>query len=332
MAGLLILAGDVGGTKTYLGLFQSTGNGFTSVAEHRYSSADFAGPAELLAAFVAHTGHRPDRVVLGVPGSVRHLPVKPVNLPWCIDPDQVRTHLGVAEVHLLNDLQATAYGTLALRAEDLSVLNPGQVDREGNIAVIAAGTGLGEGGLFWAGHRYVSIASEGGHTDFSPSTDLEAELWRYLFDRYGHVSWERVVSGPGLVHLYDFLRETGRGKEPDWLRRELEQGDRAGVIAQAAMEGSCPLAAQAFDLFVSLYGAEAGNLALKLLATGGVYVAGGIAPKIAGKLQEGRFMKAFRAKGRMADTVGTMPVRIVLNDRAGLLGAAHWGAQLDRGV
>jgi glucokinase len=260
---------------------------------------------------------------------VRQLPVRPVNLPWCIDPAEVSAQLGGVEVHLLNDLQATAYGTRVLRPEDLSVLNPGQVDPEGNVAVIAAGTGLGEGGLCWTGRRHVSIASEGGHADFSPSTDLEAALWRYLFDRYGHVSWERVVSGPGLVQLYEFLRDTGRAEEPEWLRQELARDDRAGLIAQAAVADRCPLAVQAMDLLVRLYGAETGNLALKLLATGGVYVGGGIAPKIVGRLRGGSFMEAFLAKGRMADVLRAMPVQVILNDRTGLLGAAHWGAELD---
>jgi glucokinase len=327
MDGSVTLAGDIGGTKAYLGIFRSEGDDLACLVEGRFATTEYSGVSDLLVSFLETSGPRPQKVVLGVPGPVRHPPVNPVNLPWIIDPAEINDRLGIADVHLLNDLEATAYGTLALPAEDLVELNRGTPDDEGNIAVIAAGTGLGEGGLCWTGKNYVSIPSEGGHASFAPGTSLESELWDYLFSRFGHVSWERVVSGPGLVHIYEFLRSTGGGEEPDWLKRELASAeDLPGVVSRAADRSE--LASSAVDLFVSLYGAEAGNLALKLMSTGGVYVGGGIAPKIADRLQHGSFMKGFTEKGRVADVLEALPVHIILNDKTGLLGAAYFGVQL----
>ncbi|MBT3344649.1 MAG: glucokinase [Gemmatimonadetes bacterium] len=325
----MILAGDIGGTKTYVGLYRPDPSGAVEVEAARYASTDFPGVAELLQAFLSECGHeRPDRVVIGVPGPVRQPPVKPVNLPWTIDPAAIADQLGVAHVDLLNDLEATAYGTLALGPQDLIQLNAGEPDPNGNAAVIAAGTGLGEAGLAWVGTGHAAVPSEGGHASFAPGTGLEAELWDYLFQLHGHVSWERVVSGMGLVNIYEFLRDTNRGQEPDWLREQLAGSDEgARIISEAATSGHCELASQALDLFVSLYGAEAGNLALKFLATGGVFIGGGIAPKIADKLCDGTFMAAFAEKGRVSDILHRIPVHIIRNDRIGLLGAAYYGAR-----
>ncbi|MEW6750383.1 MAG: glucokinase [Candidatus Latescibacterota bacterium] len=326
----VMLAGDVGGTKTYLALCRYEAGTLVPQAETRCTTAEYASLGELLRAFLVQTGCTPARLAVGVPGPVRQLPVRAVNLPWLIDPQEVQRTTGVEHVHLLNDLEATAYGTRALAEQDVLVLNRAAADPEGNVAVIAAGTGLGEGGLCWSGSRYVAIASEGGHASFSPTGELEVELWRYLKTRFGHVSWERVVSGPGLNSIYSFLRDSGRGEEPGWIREELASAkDQAGVISQAALEDHCPLAERALDLFVSLYGAEAGNLALKFMATGGVYVAGGIAPKIASRLQGAAFMQAFLDKGRMGPPLQAVPVSVVLNDKTALLGAAYRCAQLE---
>jgi glucokinase len=259
---------------------------------------------------------------------VRQLPVRAVNLPWFIDPDEISTGLGGVDVHLLNDLQATSYGTLALTTDDLYPLNKGSEDKEGNIAVVAAGTGLGEGGLCWTGDRYQSIASEGGHASFAPTSELEIDLWRYLNQRHGHVSWERVVAGPGLASIYDFLRNRQPERESAALKKELEQGDRSDTISRAGLEQHCELAVEALDLYAYLYGCEAGNLALKLMSSGGVFVGGGIAPKILGKLRDGRFMEGFISKGRMGEPLEDIPVQVVLNDKTALLGAAYWGMQL----
>lgn len=322
----LILAGDIGGTKSYLGLFAADRADFTPLVERRYVSREYPDLASMLAAFIREVGQQPQRLVLGIPAPVNQLPIRPVNLPWVIDPDQVRAALKIEDLLLLNDLQATAYGILTLKPADLCVLNPGKPVPQGNIAVLAAGTGLGEGGLCWTGNRYIGLPSEGGHVSFSPTSDLEAGLWRFMWDRFEeHVSWERVISGAGLACIYDFLKASGRGEEPPWLKQELAGGDPAEVISKAALAGRAELAVKALDLFVSLYGAEAGNLALKLLATGGVYVAGGIAPKILDKLKAGSFMKAFLAKGRLRSALEAMPVKVVLNDKTGLLGAAYCG-------
>lgn len=325
----LILGGDVGGTKAYLGLFDVNGDALEALHVERYVSGDFAGASEMLGAFVEQCGQTPDRIVLGVPGPVRHTPVKPVNLPWVIDPAQIAGALGVAHVFLLNDLEATAYGTLALTEDDVVVLNPGQADSTGAMAVIAAGTGLGEAGLAWADGRHVAVPSEGGHASFAPGTDLEAELWRWLFERHGHVSWERVVSGMGLVNIYEFLRQRDPDGEPAWLRQRLaEEGARARIVSAAAKE-EVPLARAALDMFVSLYGAEAGNLALKYLATGGLFVGGGIAPQIVDELAKGPFFEAFCEKGRVKDMIlARIPVKVIKNDRTALLGAAYFGARM----
>lgn len=328
MGRTLTLAGDVGGTKTYLALFDATDSSYTPLTQARYTSQDFTDLGALLAANLeANPNDRPARIVLGIPGPVRQTPVKPVNLPWSIDPRAISATLGI-EVTLLNDLQATAYGTQALTPDDYVVLNPGMQDPEGNIAVIAAGTGLGEGGLCWNGSSFSAIASEGGHASFAPNTPLEVELWKYLNKRFGHVSWERLVSGPGLAHIYDFLKDSGHGQEPEWLRQRLLQGDRSDIISQVALSGDCALASAALDLFVVLYGAETGNLALQFMAYGGVFVGGGIAPKILPQIKAGAFLQAFLAKGRLQETLEKICVKLILNDETGLLGAAYWGAHL----
>ena len=328
MGGPLIVAGDMGGTKTYLAAFDPTVQGFIPIFERRYETVAYTSPGALIAAFVSDTDIRTKHVVLGVPGPVRQLPVRAVNLPWLIDPNEISTALGGVDVHLLNDLQATAYGTLALHADDLYTLNAGSIYNEGNIAVIAAGTGLGEGGLCWGADRYQSIASEGGHSSFSPTSELEVDLWRYLHQHHGHVSWERVVAGPGLASIYNFLRDRQPERESAALKEELVQGDRSDTISRAGLEQRCELAAEALDLYAYLYGCEAGNLALKLMSSGGVFVGGGIAPKILDKLRDGRFMEGFIAKGRMGEPLADIRVQVVLNDKTAVLGAAYWGMQL----
>src|SRR5919109_3524862 len=198
--------------------------------------------------------------------------------------------------------------------EDFVTLNRGAEDAAGNAAVVAAGTGLGEAGLYWDGQRHRPFAGEGGHTSFAPTDPLQMELLDFLSREFGHVSWERVLSGPGLHNIYRFLRDTGRGEEPDWLTREMQQRDPAAVISQTALAGTSALCRQALDLFVALYGAEAGNVALKIMATAGVYVGGGIAPRIVTKLAEPLFMQAFVAKGRLQSLLQDIPVRVVMND------------------
>jgi glucokinase len=223
---------------------------------------------------------------------------------------------------LINDLEATGYGIAALDPEDLIALTQ-TAGAGGNQALIAAGTGLGEGGLYWDGTRHHVFPSEGGHSDFAPIGDLQIELYRYLYARYGHVSYERVLSGPGLVNVFEFLRDTGRGKVPLWLTEEMQKMDPAAAISAAAIDGKCGMCEQALDIFVSVFGAEAGNLGLKLKATGGVFLAGGIAPKILPKLVTPLFLDAFLGKGRLRHLMEVMPVKVITNDKLALLGAAR---------
>ncbi len=322
----MILAGDIGGTNTRLGFFKIDRKRLTAVIEGVFASREHTSLEEIVAAFVSEHDLAVEHACFGVAGPVRNGRCEGVNLPWVVDGRQLAALLGVPAVRLINDLQANGYGIRALEASDFLVLNQGAPGASGNAAIIAAGTGLGEAGLYWDGADYRPIASEGGHADFAPRNELEIELLRHLQARFAHVSWERVLSGPGLFNIYKFLRDTGRGKEPDWLADAIRDRDAAAVISGAALEGRSPLCAQALDLFVSFYGAEAGNLALKFLAAGGIFVGGGIAPKIIGKLRDSTFMSAFVSKGRLNSLLEAIPVRVILNDRAALRGVARCAA------
>jgi glucokinase len=319
----MLLAGDIGGTKTRLAAFELVDGRLETVVDQTFRSLDYPSLDALVQPFVATHGLRLDGAGFGVAGPVKQGRVLATNLPWVVDAAQLAGELKLAEVALLNDLEAIAAGLAALHDDDFAVLNPGSPDPDGNAAVIAAGTGLGEAGLFWDGRRHRPFASEGGHTDFAPRNELEMALLTYLIDRFGRVSYERVVSGPGLHNVYEFLRDTDRGEEPAWLAQELAEHDPSAAISQAALDGRSPLCVQALDLFVGLYGAEAGNLALKLMATGGVYLAGGIAPKILDKLRDGTFLTAFTAKGRLSPLLRATPLKVVLNDRVALFGSVQ---------
>ncbi|MGH8069821.1 MAG: glucokinase [Candidatus Entotheonellia bacterium] len=320
----MILAGDIGGTNSRLAFFAGDGERLERVVEETYTSLDHANLEAMVKKFMSSHDLSVDVACFGIAGPVRNGRVEAVNLPWVIDARELAHVLRVKVVGLLNDLEAHAYGIAMLAPEDFVLLNQGTPDASGNAAVIAAGTGLGEAGLYWDGQRHRPFACEGGHTSFAPDDPLQMELLGFLRHEYGHVSWERVLSGPGLYNIYRFLRDTGRGEEPDWLTREMHQHDPSAVISQAALAGSSALCQQALDLFVSLYGAEAGNVALKIMATAGVYVGGGIAPKIIQKLTGSTFMDAFVAKGRLKPLLQEIPVRIIMNDKAALLGAARF--------
>jgi glucokinase len=316
----MILAGDVGGTKTILAAFQPGGR--EPAFEATYPSREHGSLHDILDTFVARYRPRLEGACLGIAGPVKDGRTRATNLPWLVDAAAVAHQLGIREAYLINDLEANAWGIPALRPEDFATLNVGAPGASGNAAIIAAGTGLGEAGLYWDGQRHHPFATEGGHTDFAPRDELESDLLRYLLARHEHVSVERLVSGPGLANVYAFLRDTGRGEEPDWLAEAMARDDVGQVISSAAREGRSPLCVQALDVFMSLYGAEAGNLALKTMSTGGMYLGGGIAPKNLWKIQDGSFMKAFAAKGRMRPILEAMPVRVILNQRTALLGAA----------
>jgi glucokinase len=269
---------------------------------------------EIVRQFVSHHALLVRYAAFGVAGPVSNGRCAATNLPWVVDAGTLATELGTPDVWVINDLEANAYGIATLAAKDLLTLNAGAANAAGNAAIIAAGTGLGEAGLYWDGSMHHPFATEGGHTNFGASDALEGELLQWLSTQFGHVSWERLVSGPGLVNVYRFLRDTRRGEEPEWLAEEMRARDPAAVISCEARRGTSLLCVQALDLFMRLYGSEAGNLALTTMATGGVYVGGGIAPKNLDKLKDGAFMKRFLAKGRMKRLLEAIPVKVILND------------------
>jgi len=318
----VFLAGDVGGTKTHLALYRPGDSPRSPVIERKLPSADHASLETLVREFLTSTREQPTRVALGIAGPVVGNRAATTNLPWAVDGAALGGELGGAEVVLLNDLTATARGLGVLVPGELEVLQPG-VPARGNRGLVAAGTGLGEALLVPDGDDWTPSPSEGGHADFGPRDALEDELCAWLRERYGHVSWERVLSGPGLADLYRFLSATGRGAEPPAFARAFAAAsDPAAAIADEALSGGCERARLALERFASLYGAEAGNVALKFLAVGGVFVGGGIAPRILPFLRAGGFRDAFRDKGRLAPVLERIPVSVILDDRAALWGAA----------
>jgi glucokinase len=302
----VILAGDIGGTNTRLALVD--GDPGEPAAVEIYPSAAHASLEEMVQAFLAVHPAQPVAACFGVAGPVRDGRVRVTNLAWPVDGATLASVLGLDRVLLLNDLEANAWGIAALGPADFHVLNAGRTDARGNAAVCSAGTGLGEAGLYWDGERHHAFACEGGHTDFAPRNELQRGLREFVAEEQSHVSYERVCSGIGLVNIYRFI--TG--------------GNDLGAteITQLALAGTDEHAVVALDTMVEIYGAEAGNLALKLMATGGVYLGGGIPPRILPKLEQGSFMQAFTDKGRFADLLAAVPVQVILNDRTALMGAA----------
>lgn len=325
-----VLAGDIGGTKTRLALVEVTGTQVRILHEASYPSRDYAEFDELLTDFLDGQ-NIPRHVAFGIAGPVQGRVAQTTNLPWRIEAESLERRFGFTHCELLNDLEATACGLPALREEDLLTLQAGVPQAHGNAAVIAAGTGLGEAGLYWDGQRHQPFATEGGHASFSPEDDLEIALLRHLQQQHQHVSWERVVSGMGLLSLHQFLCAYRQASVPVWLSEQMLSGDAAAAIAGAALSGADAICVETLDRFVHLYGAEAGNLALKVMSRGGLYIGGGIAPKILPLLQHGGFLAAFLNKGRMRHLLEAMPVRVILNDRAALFGPALRAAQCDGG-
>jgi glucokinase len=319
----MILAGDIGGTNTRLALFNLERGRLQTVSAVTFRSREHASLNEIVAKFVSSQKLPIERASFGIAGPIKNGRCEATNLAWVVDGRQLAAQLNIESVVLINDLEANAYGIAELESTDFVVLNKGAPDAQGNAAIISAGTGLGEAGLFWDGKRHRPFACEGGHTDFAPRNELEIDLLRYLLKRFSRVSYERAVSGPGLINIYDFLRDTGRGQESPRIVEEMRQQNPAAVISKEALDGTCPLSVQALELFVSLYGAEAGNLGLKIMSTGGLFIGGGIAPKILPKLTGPLFMEAFITKGRMGPLLKAMPVRVILNEKTALLGAAR---------
>jgi glucokinase len=322
----MILAGDIGGTHTRLAFFEGTPDHLDAVAIEVFPSQEHKGLAEIARIFLDKNHQNARAAVFGIAGAVIDNRVEATNLPWVVDARSLASELGIDHVSLINDLLANAHGIAMLDESDFVALNAGSPSPTGNRALISAGTGLGEAGLLAVPPAYEPFPSEGGHADFAPRNELEIELLRYLMDRFEHVSYERVLSGPGLHNIFQFLRDSGRGEEPAWLAEQIAQGDPSAAIATSALEGTSDICVQALDIFVSVYGAEAGNLALKVVATGGMFVGGGIAPKIIRKLSSSTFIKAFTAKGRMGQLLQNIPVRVITNDKTALLGAGRVAA------
>ncbi|WP_455378276.1 glucokinase [Petrachloros mirabilis] len=351
----MILAGDIGGTKTHLALFDWTTERVEPLRLETFHSADYGSLDEMLAEFLlppkppipidelesaqkkqeesVHEAERQepvkvDAACFGVAGPVIQNRCHTTNLPWVIDGEALAKQLHIPRLRLLNDLEAMAHGVQLLRPEELATLNAGMPPEEKKaIALIAAGTGLGECIMFWDGTKYRPMPSEGGHADFAPNSDSEIELLRYIRSQYLHVSYERVLSGPGLHAIYEYVRDTKKN-EPTWLAEKIKAGNPAAEITEAGLKGQADIAKQTLDLFASIYGAEAGNLALKAMAVNGLYLGGGIAPKLLAKLKDGTFMKAFINKGRYKRLMSNIPVRVVMNEHSGLIGAASAAAQM----
>ncbi|HZO82239.1 MAG TPA: glucokinase [Candidatus Binataceae bacterium] len=327
-----VLAGDVGGTKIHLGLYRVAGGKPEIVRDRIFPTRDFKSLEDTLADFLGGRATI-DAACFGVPGPVIGGIARPVNVPWTMEERALARVLGVSGARLINDLEATAYGMLYLKESEIVVLQAGEpAPGRAPIAVIAAGTGLGESALLpIEDGRWRSVATEGGHVDFAPRDRLQTELLEFLAREFDHVSYERVLSGPGLVNIYRFLRARGPEPEPRWLAERMAGGeDAAAAISEAALARRDARCVEALEMFVAIYGAEAANLALKYLALGGVYVGGGIAPRILPMLTaaEGGFVRAFLAKGRLSEMLAKIPVRVALNEAAALCGAAHCAMEM----
>src|SRR5436305_2617386 len=311
----MILAGDIGATRVQLAAFQNAGSQLHSVVEETYKSHEHSGLAELMEAVVVTEGMLLHSACCGVAGAVRAGKSKISNLEWTIDAGELALQLRLPSVGLINDIEAYAYGVDALESKDFVTLSEGAEDAEGNRAVISARTGLGVAGLYWDGFRHHPFPCEGGHADFAAKNDLEMELAQYLRKKFQHVSCERILSGPGIKNIYDFLRDSKKADEPDWLREQISKAkDPPALISQLALEGKAPICERTLSIFVSVYGSETGNCALNFMATGGVFIGGSIAAKMVLKMRDPIFMNSFLDKGRMRSLLSEMRVKIIMND------------------
>jgi len=324
-----ILVGDIGGTKTVLALFSKGGDPHTPDVHATFPSGKYPSLEAIIAEFLTGKDVAVQSAAFGVAGPVVKQIADVTNLSWVIDGRDVSASIGGVPVRLLNDLEAISEAVPRLAPDDLETLNAGRAEEHGALAVVAPGTGLGEGFLVWNGERYQACPSEGGHADFSPGTPLETELFLYLEPRFGHVSYERVCSGMGLPNVYAFMKNSGKYPEPDWLRQELAAAkDQTPIISNAAMQGNAEICVQTMQLFVSILAGEAGNMALKVLATGGVYLGGGIPPRIVSWLKQPIFMARFANKGRLQDMLLRTPVHVIKHPTAALFGAACHGLEM----
>jgi glucokinase len=333
----LILAGDIGGTHSRLAIFAEDAGRLCLLQEKIFLSRDHANLDEIVRLFLSQRSDKSPAIIgpgpvatacFGIAGPVLHGRVNASNLAWMIDAGELSRGCGIEQVCLINDLAAHASGIDDLQPDDLVTLNAGQA-APGNAALIAAGTGLGEAGMYWDGSRRRAFATEGGHADFAPRNELEAALYSYLMHRYVHVSGERVLSGPGIKNIYDFLRDSGREAEPAWLKDEMAAAaDPSALVSRYGLEAKAAICERVLEIFAGAYGSEAGNMALRMLAVGGVFLSGGIAAKILPKLREAGFLQAFVEKGRMRTLLQQIPLKVITNDRVGLIGAARYAANL----
>ena len=319
----VVLAGDVGGTKTSVGLFVTGKKRPEPLVVESFASREAPHLENIVEQFLKSHPASISRACFGIAGPVINGRCRATNLPWVVSEAQMKRRFHWRHVRLFNDLAAAAVAVPLLRRSEQVFLNKGIVQKKGNLALLSPGTGLGQAMLIYKDGVYVPLSSEGGHVDFSPTTEAEIELWRYLRKKYGHVSVERVLSGPGLVNVYSWLRDSGRYEEPDWLKVLMKREDPAKAISENALRKRQALCVDSLRSYVSMLGSAAGNLALTSMAVGGVYLGGGIPPKILPALKRGSFLKAFKAKGRFSDFLSRIPVRVILNDKAALLGAAQ---------
>jgi glucokinase len=321
----MILAGEIGATRTRLAAFETEGNQLQCAVEKTYMSQQHDGLPGILAHFIKTEGIPVHSACFGVAGPVRAGRSKISNLPWVIDAREIAKQLRLNSVGLLNDMEAYAYGIDGLESKDFITLSEGAEGAEGNRAVISAKTGLGMAGLYWDGFRHHPFACEGGHADFAPRNDLQMELLSYLQKKYGRISCERILSGPGIKNIYDFLRDAHKAEEPEWLRTQMSTApDPPALISQMALESKSAICDQTLSIFVSVFGAETGNCALNFMSTGGIFIGGSIAAKIIRKMNDPVFLESFLDKGRMGTILKDMPVKIVANDDSGMIGAARY--------
>jgi len=318
-----VLAGDIGGTKTNMGLFQMGKSRPILKAITAYSSRESTGLEDIIDRFLDAHPTDVESVCFGIAGPVMNGRCRTTNLPWDVSEERIKRRFKWRRASLINDLAATAFAIPTLNSREVFSLNRARVRKRRNIALIAPGTGLGEAFLVFKDGAYITVSSEGGHGDFAPNSKSEAELWEYLHGRFGHVSVERVISGSGLINIYSWLKKSGRYAEPSWLAGKIKKGDPAKAISEAAINDKVPLCVKTLNMFVSALGSVAGNLVLTGMATGGVYLGGGIPPKMLSVLKGPLFLNAFQAKGRFRDMMEHIPVKVILNERAALLGAAR---------
>ena len=325
-----LLAADIGGTKTNVGCFEAGRRRPRLHCLETYSSREAESLEDILDAFTRKHSISPAGVCLGIAGPVVRGRSKTTNLPWTVSEAGLRKRFGWERVKLINDLSATALSVPLLPRERLRFLNRARSEKNGTIGVVAPGTGLGQALLVFEDGRPRAVPSEGGHVDFAPNSEADVELWRFLQAKYGHVSVERVLSGNGLVNIYTWLQHAADSPQPDWLSEKIQSGDPARVITETALANEHPVCRQALEHFMAVLGAVSGNLALTALTSGGIYLGGGIPPKILPALEEGPFLEAFTAKGRYRSLLEKIPVRVILDSRAPLLGAAFRAQQLLR--